>query len=179
MHNVITIMVAEGSRRPDYRRELQLQAVMADRQREDARLRLEPGYPARDVREVYSRISEAFFMYDRYLREAMWSRTNREIRLIGVLHPLPEDAPQHLRDVRDIVASNWRNNKAVIIDGSQEAVESGLKVQAEWVREVSRSCELPARVDANCPLLPVVSKWFGIGGRQDGGGSGCFAMNSK
>ena len=100
-------------------------------------LQIEPSYAARDVREVSGRIAEAFYLYERYLRQVIRARANRDIRLVGVLHPIPDDSPQHVRDLRDFAGDSWIHHNAIVIDGSATAIETGLREQANWVREAT------------------------------------------
>ena len=98
-------------------------------------MRFDPTYRPRDLRDYASRIDDAFFVYDRYLREVVRDRLNTDIRLVGVLHPLPDAAPQHLIDLRDRTADTWRSRHAVVLEGSEGDIAAGLQAEATWAAE--------------------------------------------
>jgi hypothetical protein len=90
-------------------------------------------YRTRDMIVYAERVDTAFFLYSRYLRPIVRERLNRDIRLVGVIHPLAPDASQPMRDMRDRTADMWRHHEAIVIDGTGPEIESSLIEQADWL----------------------------------------------
>lgn len=90
-------------------------------------------YRTRDLIVYAERVDTAFFLYNRYLRDVVRERLNREIRLVGVVHPLPSDATQPMRDMRDRITDMWRHHGAVVLDGPEDQIQDGLRSQTAWL----------------------------------------------
>ena len=94
---------------------------------------IEQPYQARDIRDVASRISQAFFMYDQY-RGPIRDLTGTEVRTVGVLYPLPETAPAPLKDLFEFTQKIWTDQHARVITGSVEEIADQLRRDTDWVR---------------------------------------------
>jgi hypothetical protein len=90
-------------------------------------------YRTRDMIVYAERVDTAFFLYSRYIRPVVRERLNRDIRLVGVIHPLPADASQPMRDMRDRTADMWRHHEAIVIDGTERDIETTLREETAWL----------------------------------------------
>lgn len=106
-----------------YRRDVLLDSIAIERR-----------FSVPSTREVASRISEAFWLYDTKLRPIIRERTGTDLRLIGVIHPVPEDAEQYRLDLRDWVRDTWKHHGATVLEGTPEDVARALQEEAAWVR---------------------------------------------
>lgn len=96
---------------------------------------IERGYEARAIREVASRITQAFFVYDRH-RESIRLRTGRELRTTGILYEPPADASADLIDLYDFTRKSWIDQSARVVTGSDDEIREQLQEDADWVRSV-------------------------------------------
>jgi hypothetical protein len=92
-------------------------------------------YRTRDMIVYAERVDTAFYLYNRYLRDVVRERLNREIRLVGVIHPLSAEATQPMKDMRDRIADMWRHHGAVVVEGSKGEIEGELRDQTAWLRQ--------------------------------------------
>jgi len=96
-------------------------------------LKLTKEFDPASIRSAGARIGEAFFVYQSRLRDIIRLRFNRDIRLVGVLHPSQPGTPDEVLLLREYIKASWAREEARVIDGDTTDIVKALVSERSWV----------------------------------------------
>lgn len=94
---------------------------------------VEPSTRGKPLRQTVARVGQAFWAYNKPLRPLIREFTQREVRLVGVVHRGDPDDDADTRFAREYVKHAWGQD-ALVIDGNAQDVAGELRGHVAWLQ---------------------------------------------